>query len=170
MSLAYRQQLADLADTLSAERQLLEQLLFKLVEARLVLAADEARFIGQAMREVEMVLDRIRLGESRRTAAVDRLAQVIGEPAEEITLGFLSSWAPEPYRTMFRQHRDHFHRLTAEIEQASVDNRRLASLAVHNLTDTLGALLGESDFAVYTALGTRQGRAVSVPTRIDEVL
>jgi hypothetical protein len=42
MSIPYRRQLVQLAETLSAERQLLEQLLFKLVEARLILAADEA--------------------------------------------------------------------------------------------------------------------------------
>ena len=57
MTPAHREHLALLAQTLSAERELLELLLFKLVEARLVLTADEPRFVPQAMLEVEAVVD-----------------------------------------------------------------------------------------------------------------
>jgi hypothetical protein len=170
MSTAYRQQLKELAETLHSERQLLEHLLFKLVEARLVLAADEARFLPQAMREVEVLVDKVRFGEGHRQLAIRRLATAIGEPEDRITLSFLVSWAPEPYRTMFAEHRDHFGRLTTEIEQASLDNRRLANLAVQNLSDTLGTLLGAADAGTYTPQGTRGGGTVTLPTRIDEVL
>jgi hypothetical protein len=170
MSIAYRQQLADLAETLHGERQLLEQLLFKLVEARLVLAADEARFLPHALREVEAVVERVRYGESHRQLAVRRLAQAIGQPEDVITLGYLVSWAPEPYKTMFTEHRDHFRRLTTEIEQASLDNRRLANLAIQNLSDTLGSLLGAADPGMYTSQGTRRQGTAVLPTRLDEVL
>lgn len=170
MSMEYRRQLAALAETLHGERRLLERLLFKLVEARLVLAADEARFLPLAMGEVEEVVERVRFGESHRRRAVRELAAAIGEPEDRITLSFLVSWAPEPYRTMFVEHRDHFMRLTAEIEQASVDNRRLANLAVQNLSDTIVTLLGSSESGVYTSLGTRRNEAIAVPTRFDRVL
>lgn len=170
MSTAYRHQLAELAETLHSERQLLEHLLFKLVEARLVLAADEARFLPQAMREVELIVERVRVGEGHRRVSIRRLAADIGEPEERITLGFLADWAPEPYRTMFVEHRDHFRRLTSEIEQASLDNRRLANTAVQNLSDTLGSLMGSSDAGTYTPRGVRQGSTVTLPTAIDEVL
>ena len=79
MAIAYRQQLADLAETLHGERRLLEHLLFKLVEARLVLAADEARFLPLAMGEVESVVEQVRFGESHRQKAVRRLSQAIGD-------------------------------------------------------------------------------------------
>jgi len=170
MSIAYRDQLAALADTLHGERQLLEHLLFKLVEARLVLAADEARFVPQAMREVETVVEKVRFGENHRRQAVRRLAEAIGEPEDRITLTFLVSWAPEPYRTMFAEHRDHFRRLTTEVEQASADNRRLANLAVQNLSDTLGTLLGAPDAGVYTSQGTRVSGVGVMPTQLDQVL
>jgi hypothetical protein len=170
MSIAYRQQLAGLAETLHGERQLLEHLLFKLVEARLVLAADEARFLPMAMREVEAVVDRVRFGEGHRQLAVRKLAEAIGESEDRITLSFLVGWAPEPYRTMFGEHRDHFRKLAAEIEQASIDNRRLANLAVQNLSDTLGTLLGSPDPGLYTERGTRGGVTAVLPTRLDEVL
>jgi hypothetical protein len=170
MSIAYRDQLAALAETLHGERQLLEHLLFKLVEARLVLAADEARFVPQAMREVETVVEKVRFGETHRQMAVRRLAEAIGEPEERITLSFLVSWAPEPYRTMFAEHRDHFRRLAGEVEQASADNRRLANLAVQNLSDTLGTLLGGPDLGVYTSQGTRITGGAVMPTQLDQVL
>ena len=47
--------LAQLADTLWLERRLLECLLFKLVEANLILTADAARFVTLAIDEVEQV-------------------------------------------------------------------------------------------------------------------
>lgn len=170
MSVAYRQQLAELAETLHAERQMLEHLLFKLIEARLVLAADEARFLPMAMREVESIVERVRLGEGQRRRAVVRLADALGEPEERMTLGFLIDWAPEPYRTMFNEHQDHFRRLATEIEQASLDNRRLAGLAVQSLTDTLGTLLGSHDPGTYTPTGSRGRQTAVLPTHVDEVL
>lgn len=170
MTIAYRQQLAGLAETLHSERQLLEHLLFKLVEARLVLAADEARFLPMAMKEVEAIVDRVRFGESHRQLAVRNLAEAIGEPEDRISLRFLVGWAPEPYRTMFSEHQDHFRRLVGEIEQASLDNRRLAGLAVQSLSDTLGSLLGGKDPGTYTPTGVRGRQTAVLPTHIDEVL
>lgn len=169
MSIPYRRQLVELADTLSAERRLLEQLLFKLVAARLVLAADEARFVPQAMSEVDSAIARIRAGEAHRGSAANALADAIGQPPAKVTLGFLSSWAPEPYRTMFEDHRDQFQRLTTEIEQATLDNRRLASLALGNVAESLGVLLGQHPIEVYDARGTRHESVYSGPTKIDEV-
>lgn len=170
MTIAYRQQLAELAETLHSERRLLEHLLFKLVEARLVLAADEARFLPLAMKEVESIVDRVRYGENHRQMAVRNLASAIGEPEDRITLRFLVGWAPEPYRTMFSEHQDHFRRLVTEIEQASLDNRRLAGLAVQSLSDTLGSLLGGKDPGTYTPTGGRGRQTAVLPTHIDEVL
>lgn len=171
MNPAQREHLALLAQTLSSERELLELLLFKLVEARLILASDQPRFVPQAMIEVESVIERIRYSESRRGDAVSGLAAAMSLPSDAITLRYLASEAPEPYRTMFEQHRDHFHRLTTEIEQVTLDNRRLATLAVQNITDTLGAIIGQPSFSVYTASGaSREAVRPSSPTQIDEVL
>jgi hypothetical protein len=170
MNQAHREHLAHLAQTLSAERELLELLLFKLIEARLVLTADEPRFVPQAMLEVESVVDRIRFSEIRRNDAVRGLAAAVGVAPEDLTLRYLAGSAPEPYRTMFEQHRDHFHQLAGEIEQVTLDNRRLASLALRNITDTLGAIIGQPALSVYTASGASRDAVEYRPTRIDEVL
>ncbi len=170
MNPAQREHLALLAQTLSAERELLELLLFKLVEARLILTSDEPRFVPQAMLEVESVVERIRFSELRRNEAVRGFAATVGADPDEITLRYLAAHAPEPYRTMFEAHRDHFHRLAGQIEQTTLDNRRLASLALQNITDTLGAIIGQPSFSVYTATGSSRSAAEHRPVRVDEVL
>lgn len=170
MSIPYRRQLVELADTLSAERSLLETLLFKLVEARLVLAADEARFVPQAMAEIDSAVKRIRAGESMRSRMVGELADAIGQPREKVTLSFLAGWAPEPYRTMLADHRDHFQRLTTEIERALAQNRRLASQAMDNVAASLGTLIGQPPMAVYDSQGSRHETLYNGPVRVDEVL
>ncbi len=55
--------MAELADTLWYERRLLEYLLFKLVSANLVLIADDRRFVGPAIAEVDAVMNEIREAE-----------------------------------------------------------------------------------------------------------
>jgi len=62
--------MAQLADTLWYERRLLEYLLFKLVSANLVLIADDRRFVGPAIAEVDAVMNEIRRAESQRSAAL----------------------------------------------------------------------------------------------------
>ena len=167
MNQEYRDQLATLAQTLGAERELLEFLLYRLTLARLVLAADEARFVPQAMREVEAVVERIRFSEAQRSVVVRRLAQTLGVDPSGLSMRHLVEIAPEPYRTMLDHHRNHFLRLTTEIEQVTLENRRLASIAVQNLTDTLGTLLGRPQNATYDAMGHAVGAGTARAERFD---
>lgn len=170
MNQAHREHLATLAQTLGAERELLEFLLYRLTLARLVIAADETRFIPQAMREVESVVERIRFSEAQRTLGIARLASSLGSSGAAMSLRSLIDVAPEPYRTMFVEHRDHFLRLAREIEQVTLENRRLASLAMRDLTDTLGALVGAAPASTYDASGSMVGGLPgSRPERFDGV-
>ena len=170
MNQAHRDHLATLAQTLGAERELLEFLLYRLTQARLVLAADETRFVPQAMREVEAVVERIRFSEAQRTLVLRRLAGAVGSSETDFTLHHLIETSPEPYRTMFEQHRDHFHRLAGEIEQVTLENRRLASLAMQDLAQTLGALIGGAPSPTYDATGgVVGGYAGGRPERFDGV-
>ena len=67
--------MSQLADTLWYERRLLEYLLFKLVSANLVLIADDRRFVGPAIAEVDAVMAEIRRAEEQRSSAIStRLA------------------------------------------------------------------------------------------------
>jgi hypothetical protein len=61
-----RNAVEELVDTLWLERRLLEFLLYKLVQANLMLTAGNSRFVQPALREVDQVIERVRHAESYR--------------------------------------------------------------------------------------------------------
>ncbi|MFW2338639.1 MAG: hypothetical protein ACN4GK_01175, partial [Acidimicrobiia bacterium] len=78
--------LSAMADVLWLERNVLEALLFRLVEANLILIAEETRFVPQALAEVEDVVARLRGAESQRRKVADSLAAEVGMAPGELTL------------------------------------------------------------------------------------
>ena len=85
--------LVRLADMLWFERRLLEFLLFKLVSANLVLTANDRRFVGPAIAEVERVVTEVRRAEIDRIAVIDSLAADWGVTVSELTLAYIADWA-----------------------------------------------------------------------------
>lgn len=164
-----RPSLERLADTLAAERRVVEYLLFKLVAAKLLLAADEHRFVPLALDEVERVLDALRDAEQRRAHAVTTAAREWGLSPSNLTLSELVRHAPEPMATVFRDHQEAFTALAEEIEETAVDNRRLATSALTHVQQALDALTGPPVGATYTASG-HHDTAMAPPTRLDSVL
>ncbi len=161
--------LRELTERLWTERHLLEFLLFKLVAARLILAADARRFVAPALAEVEHVTEKIRMAELGRSVAVSQVAADWGIPAEEVSLSFLAGETPEPYRSLFVEHREGFLKLTAEIEDASLENRKLATVGLANIQENLDALMGDQDTATYSPTGQRQTAPVAA-RRLDRAL
>jgi hypothetical protein len=162
-------ELDDLADALWAERHVVEYLLFKLVTAKLVLAADERRFVGLALDEVERVVRALRDAELRRASALATLAVGWGMPVAELSLAELAARAPRSWRSVFRDHQEGFRKLAEEIEETSAANRRLASAGLAHVRATLGALTGPEVPQTYTATG-RPDTSPTVPLRLDRVL
>lgn len=158
-----------LADTLWAERHVVEYLLFKLVTAKLVLGADERRFISLALDEVDRVVTALREAERRRTAVLARVAATWGAPVADLSLGELATRCSEPLRTVFLDHQDGFRKLATQIEEAAAANRKLASAALTHVQETLGALTGPVAATTYTAAG-RTDVAAPGPRRLDWVL
>ncbi len=116
----------ELARLLGHERRLLERLLFKLVEARHLLAAGEAPFLPFAAAEIERATERLQVAELRRCMLVHQLAGHLDVPGEALTMRALAHDSPEPYRTIFSDHRRAFLELAAEIDDVAGQNRRLA--------------------------------------------
>lgn len=161
--------LETLADTLWAERRVVEYLLFKLITAKLVLAADERRFVTSALEEVERMVQTLRGTEVQRAAALDRVARHWGVPSEDLTLRELAERSPEPMAGVFRDHQEAFAELAAEIEDTARENRKLASAALSHVRETIDALTGPPAPRTYTATG-RHDTAIGAPVRLDEVL
>lgn len=164
-----RRELEVLADTLWAERHVVEYLLFKLVTAKLILAADERRFVTLALDEVERVLGVLREAETRRAEALAHVAQSWGVHVDQLTLAELAARAPASWRSVFADHQRGFLALAEEIEETSATNRRLATSALSQVRSTLGALAGPAMPTTYTASG-QPDTSVTTPLRLDRVL
>ncbi len=157
--------MAQLADTLWYERRLLEYLLFKLVSANLVLIADDRRFVGPAIAEVDAVMAEIRRAEEQRSAVVNAVASEVGVPSGAVGLDFLVANSPDALRVTFEDHRSVFLDLVNEIEKLTRENRRLASVALDGIQGTLGFAGGD----IYDAAG-RATRTPDHPMRVDRIL
>ena len=157
--------LARLADTLWYERRLLEYLLFKLVSANLVLIADDRRFVGPAVAEVDAVMAEIRKAEAQRSEVVAAVADDLEVPPAEVGLAFLVEHAPDSLRATFEDHKMAFMNLVGEIEVLTKENRRLATVGLDGIQGTLGFAGGD----IYDAAG-RATRTPDHPVRVNRVL
>lgn len=134
----------ELARLLSRERLLLELLLFKLVTLRQLLACGEVRFLSWASDEVERAIDKVRKAELARALSVSELAAATDRSEADFTLARLVESAPEPWASIFADHRQGFRRLSAEINEALAATRRLAASGSAAVTDMLERLSGSA--------------------------
>lgn len=158
-----------LADTLWSERQVVEFLLYKLTSAKLLLAADERRFVAMALDEVERVVAALREAELQRAMAVQTVAHGWGVAIDDLTLGRLAATAPVPWREVFTEHREAFGTLAREIEEAADANRRLATTGIGRIHETMDLLTGQGPQGTYDAYGRNQP-GVTGPVRVDAAL
>ncbi len=163
------QRLELLAETLWAERHVVELLLYKLTSARLILAADERRYVALALDEVERCVDLLRGAEDRRSEAIAAVAQAFGLMPEQVTLSELATSAPEPLRTVFADHQSSFREMAAEIEETAGTNRQLAGAALSSVQQALDSLAAPAFTSTYTAQG-RHGVAAPSAVRVDAVI
>jgi hypothetical protein len=112
---------------LEREGDVLETLLFKLTETRLLLEADESRFLPRAAREVERARTRAREVGLLRAATVALI-----RPGA--TLRSLANDAEPPWRAILRDHHTVLSCLLAEIEVVAHQNSDLAELGLGRLT------------------------------------
>ena len=157
--------MAQLADTLWYERRLLEYLLFKLVSANLVLIANDRRFVGPAIAEVDAVLAEIRRAEGQRSDVVEAVAREWNVSPHAVGLEFLVDQAPDSLRPTFEDHRAMFMDLVNEIELLTRENHRLATVALDGIQGTLGFAGGD----IYDA-ADRATRTPDLPVRVDRIL
>jgi hypothetical protein len=121
--------LAEVSDILWRERELLDVLLFKLEEEQLLLATGHVEWLARATREVEIVLDQIRLTELARSIEVDSVVVSLGlEPNP--SLSRLAEAAPASWAHLLHAHRAAFVTLTDRITAVAGANRDVVSTAL----------------------------------------
>lgn len=163
--------LEELSRRLWDERRVVTYLLFKLTVTKLLLAADERRFVPDALKEVDRTVELLREGESRRDAAVRDLADLWQMHPEELTLEELSRRAPAPFNHTFADHRGAFRELAVEIEAVARENRTLARADLEEVQGTLDNLTGSGTTSVQTYDASGQlGGLRRVGGRVREAL
>jgi hypothetical protein len=169
--------LDELAGLLGRERRLLEVLLFKLVEARHLLAAGEVRFLPWAAGEVERAVERVREADLLRATALTKISADLNIPMEKLSLKELADDSVEPYRTVFSDHRNAFLELVAEIEDVVAANRKLAGQGMNGISEVLSMIesaeQGKSAVKFYGPKGAGAGprrRAEPLVSRFDGAL
>ncbi|MDT0165154.1 flagellar export chaperone FlgN [Actinotalea sp. AC32] len=151
--------LNELSGVLWRERQLLELLLFKLEEEQLILTSGRTQWLGHATREVESVLDQIRVVELGRSVEADGAALELGlEPG--CGLLAMAERAQSPWGELLRDHHAAFVDLTDQINQLAQSNKELLSSSHRATQETLMSL--QDTVRTYDVHGEASGASGSV--------
>jgi hypothetical protein len=166
-----RRALEQLSRRLWDERHIVTHLLYKLTVTRLLLAADERRFVPDALQEVESAVEGLRAAEIERDEALRQLAALWTTEPTGLTLGELARRSPPPFDHTFAEHLGAFRELAGEIDRTARENRSLARSDLQVVADQLDQLAGPATptVATYGATGQLEP-AVGVGGRLREVL
>jgi hypothetical protein len=126
----YDDLLQEVSGVLWTERNLLEELAFKLDVQHLVLSSGRTRWLARATKELEAVLDQLRSAELVRAIKIDVLAETLGL-APSPSLAALVAVLPEPWAEIFAQHREAFVASTGEVNVQAEVNRTLLADGRH---------------------------------------
>lgn len=150
---------------------MVEHLLYRLTVTRLLLAADERRFVPQALQEVEVAVEALRQDEYVRDEALRVLASLWSIDPVMLTLGELARRSPPPFDHTFAEHAVAFRNLAGEIDQVARENRVLAQGDLQVVAGQLDQLSGPQVpvASTYDASGQLDA-SVGVGARLREVL
>jgi hypothetical protein len=124
----------ELASVLRRERDLLDQLRFRFVETRLLLAAREIRYLRWATAEVDQARQRAQTVDLLRAARVELLSASTTHEGP-LTLRGLANASQGPWDGILRDHHEGLCALVAEIEVIGHRNAELARSGIRQLAD-----------------------------------
>lgn len=154
-----------LSQVLWRERELLEELLFRLEVEQLVLASGRNRWLQHAAADVERLLDSLRRTEVLRATAAGQAAERAGLEASE-SLRSLAESCDEPWRQILLDHHRAFVGLTDEIAAMADTNRHLITRGYQAAREVLTEIGGPDS---YTPDGEAAGPAPA-PRLVDRSL
>lgn len=130
----------DLSTLLWRERELLELLVFKLEEEQLLLTSGRSKWLHHATREVEQVLERLRVVGIERTVETASVAAGWGLP-QDATLRQLVGGAPDDvWREILQSHLAALTSLTAQIADVRDTNLTYLRAMTRATQETLATL------------------------------
>lgn len=145
--------LQQLTTILWRQRQLVEQLLYRVEVQQLLLTSGKTRWVAQAAHDVDVLLDRMRHEELQRALCVSVVATDLGIDVSNPSLRELIAHVASPWDVVLRDHQEAFLALTAEIEYVTRNNRELLSRGHQATRELLAALSGGNELSGYGANG-----------------
>jgi len=164
--------LNSLADRLWDERQVVTYLLFKLTVTKLLLSAEDRRFLPDVLTEVDHIVASLRDHEERRAKDIERLAELWNVDSSTVTIAMLADRARAPFDTIFADHHEAFTSLAVDIDAVGRQNRALARSRIGEVAATIELLTGDEQgpVATYDASGEVAGSRGAQPTVFREAL
>ncbi|MBB5847086.1 flagellar protein FlgN [Mobiluncus mulieris] len=133
------------------QREILESMLFKLEEERLIVATGSSRFLPRATKELEAAVAKAQGLELERAVEAEAVAVELGL-APHASLKEIAAAAEEPWQTLLTQHREALVQLTSEIAQTTQANQETLNSLQRAVQETLLGVPGLGE--TYGADGT----------------
>jgi hypothetical protein len=130
---------AAVSNLLWTEREILETVLFKLVQENTIISSGSTRWLNRADAELRAALEQMRAAEIIRAGEVEALALQLNLPLDT-TLAQLIEVAPEPWPAVLAEHRAVLRSMVHEIEAVTADNRRMLEASTRAIAETLDNL------------------------------
>jgi hypothetical protein len=161
---------AGLSSILWRERDVLENLLYKLDVQQLLLMAGRSTWLVRASAEIEQVLEQVGQIELERAVVFDAIAADMGlESGPSLTT--IAAQAPEPWRTLLQEHYRAFLELAAKIQGVTALNRELAASGQEAADAVMAGIRGTEDSGlnIYAPSGETENRSRAAAF-VDEAL
>lgn len=163
----------ELVGLLTRERLLLERLLFRATELRMLIGSD-ARFVAWASADLSAAAEALRDAELRRAVLYSEIADAHGWSAEPFDWARLVDLAGEPHATILSEIRESLSVLSAELNSQLTSIRQMGEAGLAGVTEFLESLATPE--ALVEAAGTPTGpvsspwQPVTVTKRLDRTL
>ncbi|MFW2337911.1 MAG: flagellar protein FlgN, partial [Candidatus Nanopelagicales bacterium] len=136
--------MSGLSSLLWRERDILDNLLFKLDVQQLLLMSGRSGWLVRASREIETALEQVRIIELERAVRFERIAEDLDSTTAP-SLSAIAESAEEPWKSLLTEHYEAFLEIAAQIQKITSLNRELASAAQVATEAILAGIQGDSD-------------------------
>ena len=108
--------MSGLSSLLWRERDILDNLLFKLDVQQLLLMSGRSGWLVRASREIETALEQVRIIELERAVRFERIAEDLDSTAAP-SLSAIAESAEEPWKSLLTEHYEAFLEIAAQIQK-----------------------------------------------------
>lgn len=136
--------LSGLSAVLWRERDVLDNLLYRLDVQQLLLMSGRDAWLVRASREIEEAIEQVRNIELERAVYFDEAARALGlEPGP--SLSQVAAAVEEPWKSLLNEHYDAFMDLSTRIQAIISLNRELAVAAQQAAQSVISSIRGEGE-------------------------